>query len=383
MFRIETNLKQSQANSTEEVLNALKPISRHLEVVARNEASASMGHASLSTSVEALRMTSIAPQSNIDNKIDGLLSDPSPAPHLEDSIRSEILVPPSTSDTLARIFRMELKQVVIPIVEESLDSYKSASEAQIVAIRENINSVTKEFHYSLQGFSRQDGNKVSRDFEPEKAGFGTENQKHLQGSKTASFGIVKSSQTYEEASSSRPLVVSDKRLWIRTWCYRWRVGSLHVTTSTFEMDNSDLTVSNTGRISQTSKRRMAYRVLITFIPAQNFLTSRGISLGFRSQQDQRGCLEICPIIRSFAVIPKGSIVFFFSHTDNVEGLRQLFHNGAGSPTDRDENGWTPLHVGTLGIAVMMMLLTFSRRLQLLATTRLASFFWQKAQILLR
>ncbi|KAF6221987.1 hypothetical protein HO133_001955 [Letharia lupina] len=149
MFRIETNLKQSHPISTEQVLNALKPISRRLDVIAQNEASASMGHASLSTSIEALRETNLDLHNTLDGKLDNLMSGLSQAPFLRDSIRSEIFVRPSTNDVLARIFREELKHVVIPIVEDRLKANKSASEAQIVSIRESIDSMASEFQQNL------------------------------------------------------------------------------------------------------------------------------------------------------------------------------------------------------------------------------------------
>ncbi len=344
MFKIETNLRQSHANSTEQVLNALKPINRRLDEVVRNETSASMGQNSRTISVEALRETNLELQNSLGSKIDGLVSSVSGAAFLGDSIRSEILLRSVTNDALARIFRTELKQVVIPIVEEGLDSYKSASEAQITAVRESIDSMANELHQSLQGTSKQDGNTTFQDPGPKKAGSQTNNREHLQDSATASSSIQQYCARKSTASSFK--IDSGMRIWIRTWNLRWRVGNLHVTVSAFKMNRYYQTVSNAYQISHSNEPRIAYKVLITFIPLQTFWTFRVTSISCRSQRDQRGYLELCPMLSFFAVVPSSSGVFSFVLMDDLDGLRQLFRNRAGSPTDRNEFGWTPLHVGT-------------------------------------
>lgn len=351
MFRIETNLKQSHAISTEQVLNALKPISRRLDVIAQNEASASMGHAPLSTSIEALRETNLDLHNTLDGKLDNLMSGLSQAPFLRDSIRSEIFVRPSTNDVLARIFREELKHVVIPIVEDRLKANKSASEAQIVSIRESIHSMANEFQQSLQSVSRSDANTAYQDSVPEKEGLGRETQEHIQSSAATSLSIGQYPEAYREICPSSALINPAKRLWTHTWCFRWRVGSLHVRASAFQMHSCYQTFSNAYQISHIGPK-IGYKLQMTFIPAQCLLTLRGISISCRSQRDQRGYLELCPILSSFAVIPYNSDVFSFSAKGDLEGLRQLFFNRVGSPTDRDEDGWTPLHVGTLGLALL-------------------------------
>ena len=344
IFRVETNLRQSHANSTEQVLDALKPISRRLDSIAQNEASTSMGRTSMSTAVEALRESNLELQNSLGGRIDGLVSSVSRAALLGDSIRSESLFGPAAGDLLARIFRTQLKEVVIPIVEDSLNSYKSASEAQIVAIRESIDSMANEFHQSMQGVCGQDRNTAFHDSGPENAESWTNNRDHLQGSAAGSFSIRQYPKTFRGNNSST--FDSEKRLWIRHWCFRWRVGILQVTVSAFKIDRHYQTVSNAYQI-KTTEPRMAYRVLITFIPKQSFLTLRGTSISCWSQRDQRGYLELCPMLSSFAVIPGDSDVFVMSIKGDVDGLRQLFLNRAGSPADRNEIGWTPLYVGAL------------------------------------
>ena len=344
MFRVETNLRQSHVNSTEQVLDALKPISRRLDIIAQNETSASMGRTSMSTAVEALRESNLELRNSLGSRIDGLVSSVSRATLPGDSIPSDILFGPAAGDVLARIFRTQLKEIVIPIVEDSLNSYKSASEAQIIAIRESIDSMANEFHQSMQGVCGQDKDPTFHDPGPEIAELGTNNRDHLQGSTAGSFDICQYPETFRENNSST--LDSEKRLWIRHWGFRWRVGILQVTVSAFKIDRHYQTVSNAYQI-KTTEPRMAYRVLITFIPTQSCLTLRGISISSRSQRDQRGYLELCPMLSSFAVIPGDSDVFVMSIKGDVDGLRHLFLNRAGSPTDRNERGWTPLHVGAL------------------------------------
>ncbi len=343
MFKIETNLKQSHADSTEQVLNALKPISWRLDEVVRNETSASMGQSSRTTSIEALRETNLELQNSLGSKIDGLVSSVSGAAFVGDSLRSETLLRSATNDALARIFRAELKQVVIPIVEEGLNSYKSASEAQITAVRESIDSMANELHQSLQGISKQDGNTTFQDPGPKKAGSQTNNQEHPRDSATASFSIHQHPET-RRATANDFDVGSDMRLWIRTWNFRWRVGTLQVTVSAFKKSRYYQTVSNAYQISHTNEPRMAYKVLITFIPTQTFWTFRGTSISCRNQRDHRGYLELCPMLSFFAVVPNNSDVLQFAGRGDLAGLRQLFRNRAGSPTDRDEDGGTSLHV---------------------------------------
>ena len=340
MFEIETNLRQSHANSTEQVLIALKPISQRLDEISQNEASAQN---SRTTSIEALRETNLELQNSLGSKIDDLVSSVSGAAFLGDSIRSEILLRSVTNDALARIFRTVLKQVVIPIVEEGLNSYKSASEAQITAVRNSIDSMASEFHQSVQGISKRDGNTIFQDPGPNKAGSQTNYQEHSQDSATASSSINRYPEN-RKATASFFKVDSGMRLWIRTWKFRWRIGTLHITVSALRMNRYYQTASNAYQISHTNEPRMAYKVLITFIPTQGFWTLRGTSISCKSQGDQRGYLELYPVLSFFAVVPSNSDVFNFALNGDLDGLRQLFRNRAGSPMDRNENGWTPLHV---------------------------------------
>ena len=302
-----------------------------------------MGQNSRSASVEAHRKTNLELQNSLGSKIDDLVSSVSGAAFLGDSVRSELLLHSATTNTLARMFRTELKQVVIPIVEEGLNSYKSASEAQITAIRESIDSIADRFHQSLQGISKRNRDTPFQDLGPEKARSQTNEEEHLQDSAIASSSIHRYPGTRKTSANSFK-VDSGMRLWIRTWSFRWMVGTLHVTVSAFKMTRYYQAVSNAYQISHTNEPRMAYKALITFIPRQGFWTSRGTLISCRSQRDQRGYLELCPMLSFFAVVPRKSDVFQFAWRGDLDGLRRLFRDRAGSPTDRDETGWTPLHV---------------------------------------
>lgn len=328
------------------ILDAMEPVNRHSDLVARNGINTSREQATLISLVEVLQETNLNLQNSMNSRMDDLESKIAGAPFLGDFKQPQNLVELASNNTLARIIRTELKQLVIPVVEARSSSYQSASEAQIVAIREIIDSMANDFHQSMQGVSRHDEKKTFQVSGRNEHNVETD-QECLRNSAADSFSVDQNFDACRANKDSTTLLKSHVRLWIRTWTFKWRVGTLYVTVSVFKIDRDYQTTRNAYQTSNIHEPRMAYRLQLDFIPGQNFLALKGTSISCRSQRDQRGYLEICPMISSFAVIPCHSDIFSLSRNGDIEGLRLLFRNRAGSPTDRDERGRTPLHVRTL------------------------------------
>lgn len=57
-------------------------------------------------------------------------------------------------------------------------------------------------------------------------------------------------------------------------------------------------------------------------------------------------------LRTFRTVPEDALIFEFCREGNVAGVRSLFQRGLASPFDRDEIGWTTLHVSTMAAMVL-------------------------------
>ena len=331
MFAIEANLQQGQASSTERMLAALEPISQRLDLIEQVETSASTGQASLNTSFEVLREASASSQSHIDNRFDSLSRELSEMRILGGSSTSEIVVRPSANDTLIRILREELKQLVMPI-QDQLNLHSMASDSHHRKLRGQIDSIANGIHQRFQDHPQHVDAMATQDFsagEPEYESrvSSPERSPHY---RIATSRASCNAKVDEEAAAFIPSITS-RRVWNRTWSVAWRLGFLQIRVSAYEICN-------------TVRRRMSYEVLIDFKPSQRFLTLRGVSISCRSQQDQRGSLQLCPTLSSFAVVSQDSDAFKAIEEGDLVRLRNLFRNGKASPTDRNEEGITLLHV---------------------------------------
>jgi hypothetical protein len=52
-------------------------------------------------------------------------------------------------------------------------------------------------------------------------------------------------------------------------------------------------------------------------------------------------------ISTYNIVPDNSLVFLFARSGNIRGLQELFRSGLASPFDRNECGFTVLHVSSI------------------------------------
>lgn len=249
-------------------------------------------------------------------------------------VRSSIALTAPTEDVLARVFRAELRRVVMPTVKHCFDTFKSSPDSQLDAILKKIDEMARQLgtespadakdnvessqHSTLEATSAPAVGNWPDDVAPS----GLENIEH---------DVPK----HRNESSLR------YSHWRRTWIFQWAIGTLRVAFSTCTTKRKTSPVFRIGKVPITQK---TYRITIEFLPAQSLVQLRGLTLSVASTQDQRGYYQICPLISSFAVVPSHAPVMFFARTNNVKGIQYLFEKRLAAPSDRDESGRTPLMV---------------------------------------
>ena len=148
-----------------------------------------------------------------------------------------------------------------------------------------------------------------------------------------------------EAQSNRGVVGSWSRSWSRSWIFRWRIGVLFVTVSAIQSRSRLQRRSYQAfKIMKPSSARHTYRVSLEFQPASSLWVRRGISMVCKSQQDQRGYYQICPMISTFAIISNDAEVFRCVVKADIPGLQYLFQARLAAPTDRNKDSMSLLHV---------------------------------------
>ncbi|KAL8700426.1 MAG: hypothetical protein Q9201_005454 [Fulgogasparrea decipioides] len=243
-------------------------------------------------------------------------------------------------DVLRRVFRAELRRVIMPTVEQCLNTSKANPDSQLDEIRRKIDDMAQQLG-SKSGGDVQDNLKPSRDPLLEVSSAPTHCHQDLTDSAASgdseitAFVVPKGQNKFHGRHIQQ---------WRHSWLFHWTIGTLWVTVSTTITNRKRSPVSRIGKVPSPQK---AYRVAIEFLPAQSLIQLRGLTLSVASQQDQRGHYQICPLISTFAVVPEDAEIMRFAYTNNVEGIQKLFERRLAAPSDRDEKGRTPLMYAAL------------------------------------
>ena len=245
-------------------------------------------------------------------------------------MRSSTILTAPTEDVLARVFRAELRRVIMPTVQQCFDKYKSNSDSQLDEIKRSIDEMTQQLGSKADVEVRDYGSTTSQ-ISPEVV--------HGSGQTDPDLTIVTTAGSRVE-NRNEANVRSVKYL-RRSWVFDWAIGKLWVTVSTSVTKRK---TSPVYRIGKTPVSRKAYRVTIDFQPAQSLVSLRGLTISVASTQDQRGYYQICPFLSTFAVVPNDAEVMLFAWDNDVEGLQDLFARRLAAPSDRDDRGRTPLMV---------------------------------------
>ncbi len=252
-------------------------------------------------------------------------------------VRSSTILSAPTADVLARMFRAELLRVMVPTVQQCFDTLKKNPDQRLDEMMGKINEMAQQLG-SLSDEPAEDRFKPSPDRLTEYCREPTHNQEDLTDLTVscnpgmAAFGVAK-----------RQTKIRGRRIrhWRRSWQFRWTIGTLCVTVSTTTTSRK---TSPKFSIGEIPFQQNECQVLIEFIPAQSLVQLRGLTLSVTNTQDQRGYPQIGPFISTFAVVPLRADIMRYALNNNVEGIRYLFEMGLAAPSDRTENGMTPLMV---------------------------------------
>jgi hypothetical protein len=133
------------------------------------------------------------------------------------------------------------------------------------------------------------------------------------------------------SSSSSPRRFSEQEV---RWQYSNILGILDYRAQIIRIESDDY------RYGESNRREC--ETTWTFVPAR-WLLSKAISLIFaRSTQGWKQCINY------FSVVPSDSPLFAYCLSGNADGVRDLLRRKVASPKDRDDQGFTALHVCFLG-----------------------------------
>lgn len=260
----------------------------------------------------------------------------------DNHLQSSTVLTAPTEDVLARLFRAELRRVIMPSVQQCFDTFKGSRDSHLEEIRKKIDEMTQQLG------SRSSGNehdnvkvKLSHGSLPE---IGSAPIHICQDSADLAnprdlATIASSISNYQNQPKSR-----HHQKWSYSWIFRWKVGTLRVIISTRVNKRN---ISPNYRIGGYSSPQKSYRVTIEFVPAQSLMQLRGLELSVANTQDQRGYYQIYPLLSTFAVVPYDAEIMKFIMDNNIEGIQDLFQRGLAAPSDRDTGGATLLMVGVL------------------------------------
>ena len=254
----------------------------------------------------------------------------------------------TSTDAIFRMLRAELTSVVTPTVEEHLNSYKTYHNAQLESIRKSLNRIVSDIgHLSVDKPALFDGlvgsqssaagfhptescndNIIPHTRQPDKI---TDNLSSAIGPTTSNSNQVEQLWTL---------------LWRRTWIFHWPIGIMIVHVSLSHRRSPCIRRKfEAFANSYPPLTRYSSSVSINFRPASSFLINRGLFLGCKAQQDQRGYNQISPMLATFAIIPDDAEAFQCVRRNDVDSLRALFDAGLAAPTDRNAELDSLLHVG--------------------------------------
>lgn len=344
---IRGDIQQSHMTTANRLLETQSAINQHLDEVESNSLTEQMNTLNeIRMLVEPIPRNHTVAMEKLDN-----LSSILASMHMGDGHQqSTCALQAPTTDILRRVLRAELKRVVIPTVEGYLDSYKSSHDAQLEGIRKNLDQIIQDLGRSSQEEAMTNHTESPPAFATCLDGIEAPEARCLPlKSKTEKMAYI-SGAVGLGAPSDNPVLDSWSRSWTRAWIFRWRIGVLIVTVST-----SHLKPQHRRRVCQAfkafepSSARYRYRISIDFQPTQSLLITRGISLICESRQDQRGYYQICPMIKTFAIVPNDSKVCSLICENDLTDLQGLFEARLAAPTDRLENSFSLLHVSVFRV----------------------------------
>lgn len=275
-------------------------------------------------------------QATIMNDIHAVRSALSDLSICDGHVRTNTTVNVPTEAAVARVIRAELRRVLKPTIEQCLDTFKASTDDQFRSMLKKIDEIAEHFGQELGETSHSCSSSASH-----LRSDAAIDQECIQDD-TGAMGQLEPAQMGNEKSvgSERPdgLLVRRSKHWKRSKVFKWTIGTLWVTVT------STHTTSNVSYVGEIPQPQSTYRITIEFQPAQFLITFRGLTLSLAHIQDQRGHYKVCPLLATFATVPKDADVMVLAGRNDVAGLQSLFQRRLAAPSDRNERGETPLMV---------------------------------------
>ena len=257
-------------------------------------------------------------------------------------LQSRTILTASTEDVLARLFRAELRRVIIPEVQQCFDKFKGSHDSQLEDIKKKIDEMANQLG-SIVGGNQQHDAEPCQGSLPETTIAPTHMPQDSTGLATPLAPVTAVLGGSNSNYQNRPRGPHHQK-WSCSWTFRWKIGWLRVTISTTVTKRRE---SPDYRVGGFVSPQKSYQVTVQFIPAQSLIQLRGLELSVANRQDQRGYYQICPLLSTFAVVPDDAEVFRFVDENNIDGIQELFQRRLAAPSDRTIDGSTLLMVPSL------------------------------------
>ena len=341
ILNVRNDLRQLDASTASHAEGARYSLSQQVDNLARIQSSNSVQH----TTALGLIGTRLKPVSDsnalVMDKLDQMLRLLATKQVDERASKSHSTFQTASIELLTRIVRAELRRVVPPVVEEYLDPYKSNENAQLEGIRKGLDQIVSELgHLSAKEAAcnhERDQKPGSGSSSPElrNDAFVPRHDSLLEGTGKMSDVLTNREQRNDSDGPKWTL------MWRRNWSFCWPIGVLTVYISASRCRSPAEFRAFTDYNGST---RYSYSVSIDFRPSLSTILARGISVKYKSQQGHRGFYERCPMLTTFAIVPKNAEVFRCVRDGDIEDLKALFAAGLGAPTDRTDKMNSLLHV---------------------------------------
>ena len=338
---VRDDLHQLDVSVASVIEGARSSISQNLDQVAQIQSSKSAEHTTALDRMETRLKPISDSNALVMDRLEQILRRLTRAQIDQRTLKSDTTFQATSTEVMTRIVRAELRRVIPPLVEECLDPYKSNQLAQLEGIRKDLDQIVSDLGYlsvkeaACNHETDQKLESALRAPELLKDTYFSHHKSSAEGTGESFDVVIRGDQSH---NSDGPLWTL---MWRRSWSFCWPIGVLTVYISASRC-RSPAQVRAFADCNGST--RYSYSVSIDFRPALSTILARGISLKYKSQQDQRGFYERCPMLTTFAIVPDNADVFRCVDDGDVEALKELFAAGLAAPTDRKDDMTSLLHV---------------------------------------
>jgi hypothetical protein len=259
-----------------------------------------------------------------------------------------------TPEVLARVVRAELQGIVMQTIEECISQYDHRFESTIRKAQEAITSINLDLfgkggpYFAVSFPLAEDILCVSRnhlpvsEFSPSR-GRETKILRNKCGEcrqilDDSTFRCISSgddlsspSQWLEFRQQSSQFTWRKTIIQIRNWHFSWIIGNLNICIKILASDHA-------------KRQNHRFELLVDFYPSFSIFLRRGFSLKFTTGAGQRGYYQLCPTIAVFRVVNTKDLSDLRWLPKPIEEIQYRLENKLIHLTDRDEFGFTYLHV---------------------------------------